>query len=624
MGFNIRRIKGVGEKRAMLLEKMELRTVGDVLYDFPFRYKDRTQPSELFFRVPEGEVLFKARVTGKYVSRKALFLEVASELAKIKITYFNAVFLDKRFLVGAEYYFYGTVRDGAMANPEFSPAVDSSFLRIIPVYRLTEGLSQNISASIHEYAVEMLKREGITENLPAKIVEDEELMSRQDAIMALHAPKTFGEIEKAGQRMIFEELFLLFVEILSKKKKKRVTPFPRLSLQCLKKIPFPLTDSQKKAISDIQADLESGFVMNRLINGDVGSGKSVVAFAAAKMVASSGSQVLVMAPTTVLAEQLYKGYTSIYGEEGVAVLTSKLSGTQKSKTYRAVKERDIQVLFGTHAVLSEDLVFPCLDLVITDEQQRFGIDHRRKALEKSRIPHNLYLTATPIPRTLAMTFFAHMDVSRIEEKPSGRIPVTTRFIGKKEYVTMLRFIQSRIDAGEQIYVVTPAINGERGSVESAEKVLKKRLRARTACIHGEMKSEQAERVMREFQQKEIDVLVATTMIEVGVDNPNATVMVIVNCERFGLSQLHQLRGRVGRGKARSHCFLLSDKPLTERMRVILDSDNGFRIAEKDLEIRGPGEFLGNRQSGAFRLRFPFGDADVRRAYSAAETHLGIK
>lgn len=624
LDLDIRTIKGVGEKRAMLLEKMGLRTVGDVLYDFPFRYRDRTQPKELFFRVPEGEILFKGKVLRKYLSRKALFLEVASELAKIKITYFNAPFLNGHFLVGKEYFFYGIVRDGSMANPEFAESADESFLRLIPMYRLTENLSQSIAGSIHAYAVEMMKKEGILENLPSEVLKREGLLSRVEAISELHLPTTYEQIERAKERIAFEELFLIFSGILKDKIRKKVRPFQNLSLDCLDSVPFELTDGQKKAISDIKRDLERGFPMNRLVNGDVGSGKSVVAYIAARMVAESGSQAMMMAPTTVLAEQLYRGYLKIFGSEGAALLTSKLSKADRQRLFERVKTGSVRVLFGTHALLSDQLVFPALDLVITDEQQRFGVEQRKKALDKARIPHNLYMTATPIPRTLAMTFYADMDVSQIMDKPAGRIPVTTRWIGQKEVKIMLSFMQSRILAGEQVYVVTPSISGERGSVASAVKALQKSLHARIAYIHGEMESGRVERVIQEFKERKFDVLVATTMIEVGVDNPNATVMLIVDCERFGLSQLHQLRGRVGRGSARSHCFLYSKNGLTERMEAILHCDNGFEIAEKDLAIRGPGNFMGNRQSGEFKISLDFDEGMLRRAYAAAEKHLGIK
>lgn len=609
----------------MLLERMGLRTVGDVLYDFPFRYRDRTRPAELFFSVPEGEVLFRAKVVRKYVSRKALFLEVTSELAKIKITYFHSPFLSGQFLVGREYYFYGMIRDGSMANPEFSGVEDESFLRIIPVYRLTENLSQSTAGKIHSVAVEMLKNEGIPENLPEEILEEEQLLSRGDALEELHLPTSFERIEKAKERMAFEELFCIFFDILQKRRRDKVPPFTDLSRylsnDMFRSVPFALTNGQKKAISDIKRDLESGYLMNRLVNGDVGSGKSVVAYAAAGMVASAGSQVLIMAPTTILAEQLYRGYGKIFGEDGTALLTSQLSRSEREKLYRDVKTGAVKIVFGTHAVLSEELEFFRLDLVITDEQQRFGTLQRKKALEKSRIPHNLYLTATPIPQTLAMTFFANMDVSRIEEKPSGRIPVTTRFIGKKDERKMLAFIQSRIDAGEQAYVVTPVISGERGSVEAAVRILRKSLNARIASVHGEMESKQVERILGKFKEKELDVLVSTTMIEVGVDNPNATIMVIIDCERFGLSQLHQLRGRVGRGSARSHCFLCSKNGMTERIEAILNCDNGFDIAERDLAIRGPGDFVGSRQSGAFQISLSFDENLLRRAYAAAEKYL---
>lgn len=615
-------IKGVGEKRAELLRSMGLRTVGDVLYHFPFRYRDRTRIQPLFFRVPEGEVLFRANVSKKYLSKNSLFLEVRAELAKIRITYFHSRFLGERFTVGGEYYFFGTIRDGAMANPEFAPVEDESFLGLIPVYPTVEGLGRSVMERIHENAVAYVRTHGIEENLPEEVIASEQLISRSEAILALHSPEDFESVERAKKRVVFEELYLIFERSLSARVHQRA-PVRKLKMP-EEKIPFELTDAQRLAVADIRRDLESGTVMNRLVNGDVGSGKSVVAYLASKMMADAGVQVLFMAPTLVLANQLYTGYTRLYGTQAAGILTSALPKKEREALLDDLRSGRVRVLFGTHAVLSEEVVFRNLELVIVDEQQRFGTLQRRKALEKANVPNSLYLTATPIPRTLAMTFFSYMDVSMIREKPPSRAAVKTREITKKDYPAMFAFIQSRIDEGEQVYVVTPSIRGERESVTAAERTLRKYLNARIRSVHGEKKSDEIEREMQDFKSGKFDVLVSTTIVEVGVDNPNATIMAIVGCERFGLSQLHQLRGRVGRGQAKSHCFLISEHDVTDRMRVLLESDDGFVIAEKDLEIRGPGEFLGLKQSGEFRCSFEFDRKDMMTAYQAAKRQLGIK
>lgn len=622
--MDIRSIKGIGEKRAELLHRMGLYTVADVVYDFPHRYRDRSRLTELFFEVPEGEVLFRARVLRKYLSKSALFLDVGTELVRLRVIFFNARFLYQKFTVGEEYYFFGSVSDGAVANPEFAHSSSEEFLRLVPVYRLTEGLSQTAAEQFHAGALDLARLQEFPENLPAFLLEGEDaLMARGEAIAVLHRPRSFEEVGKARRRIVVEELFWIFLGILLRRSDKPVTPIKasRSVTDCL---PLRLTRSQRSAIADIQRDLESGRLMNRLVNGDVGCGKSVVAYVAAKMVADAGMQVLFMAPTAVLAEQLYRGYLDCFRGEKcgfelnfAAILTSRLGAAERQDVYAMCRSGDIKVLFGTHAVLSDNLSFKNLSLVITDEQQRFGIFQRQRALDKAETAHNLYLTATPIPRTLALTFFADMDISRIDEMPSGRKPVITRFIGDADFAKMIAFVQSRIDSGEQAYFVVPSIESGSANLVSIEKKLKKLLRAKIVTAHGNMKAEDAQRSFDDFRRREADVLLATTMIEVGIDNPNATIMVVVEADRFGLSQLHQLRGRVGRGGAVSHCFLLSRSGINERLEVLLESNSGFEISEMDLKMRGPGMFLGEKQSGSLKISFDFGEDDVLFARDAA-------
>lgn len=618
--WSVRNIKGVGDKRAELLEKIGLKTVGDVLYDFPRRYRDRTKLTEVFFRLPEGEVLFKAKVIKKYLSRTALFLDVLSELTRIQVVFFNARYLYRNFVVNETYYFFGSVRDGSIYNPEFSAHLDDHFLRIVPVYGLTKGLNQSTADRIHAEAVAMMKKAGIPENLPDFMLDA--YMTRYEAVLALHEPADFERIAPARRRIVAEELFCLFRQILQQQTRAPAVPMRNLDMSVTERIPYKLTEDQLSAIRDVKRDLESGYTMNRLINGDVGCGKSVVAFVSAKMVADLGFQVLIMAPTAILAEQLFRGYAELFGGEGVGFLSSKLPAKEKREILEGAADGRLRVLIGTHAVLSDRLVFRNLSLVITDEQQRFGAAQRERALGKAKVGHNLYFTATPIPGTLARTFFANMDVTRIEQMPSGRTQVVTRRIDPPLYRKMFAFIQSRIDRGEQVYVVVPSIDGERGGIASAEKALQRGLKARIGCIHGEMKSERIRDTVRSFREGALDVLVSTTIVEVGIDNPNASVMVIVESERFGLSQLHQLRGRVGRGKLKSHCFLLTgsgggSEGGSERIDVLLRSTSGFEIAEADLAMRGPGMFFDGSQSGEIALHFPCTEEEMMAVFAYA-------
>ncbi len=667
--MDIRKIKGVAEKRALLLEKMGMHTVEDVLYDFPRRYVDRTKVAKLLYTIPDGEILLKARVVNKYVSRNRVFLDIATELARAKIVFMNARFLESKIQSGEEYYFFGSAKDGTLFNPEFSDAIDDNFLRIVPIYRLTEGLKSAVAEKIHIGALELVdfNGESVKEWLPDFVFEERpNMMTLGEAIQTLHQPKSFDAIERAKKRIVFGELFSIFCNVLASKKRESAEPAKKITYSSFKKMPFSLTNSQKKAIAEIKGDLESGHTMNRIVNGDVGSGKTVVAYVAARMAIESGYQVLFMAPTTVLAKQLYEGYVNIFGKETMRVggkiknqggetsknqsseelrnqssenfknqsediqnkqtkacvrtvyfLSSKQTAAEKQEIYVAAENGQAEIVFGTHAVLSDKLVFQNLALVITDEQQRFGIVQRETALQKANIKHNLYLTATPIPRTLAMTFFADMDISKIEEMPKGRMPITTKFVDSEVAPKMISFIQQKIDEGGQAYFVVPTIQNGKSNLKAVSKRLKEVLDAEIGMVHGELKPETIEKTMADFKDGKIDVLVATTIVEVGVDNPNANVMVILESERFGLSQLHQLRGRVGRGNRKSYCFLMSRGELTERIETIINNADGFSIAEKDLEIRGPGTFLGSEQSGKFKISYPFSMEDLKSAHQAA-------
>ncbi len=618
-------IKGVGERRAELLASMGMHTVEDVLFDFPRRYIDRRQCTPILYTVPNGEVLFKGRIVKKSVSRSKVFLDVSVELATVRVIFLHAKYLGDRLRLGEDYYFHGYAKDGAVFNPEFSLGVDEFFLRIVPVYRLSGGLTASVAEKIHRGALDLLPECELEETLPASVLrENPWLVPRKTALRMLHAPESMEEVAKARKRIVFEELFRIFYHVLASKKRSKVEPMKNLSYSSFRALPFFLTTSQKKVVAEIKRDLESGYTMNRILNGDVGSGKSVVAYVAARMMVEQGRQVLFMAPTTVLAEQLYRGYVRLFGEDRVYFLSSRKTKAEKEEVYRAASEGIAQVVFGTHSVLSDKLIFRNLSLVITDEQQRFGLVQRQTALSKAAVKHNLYLTATPIPRTMAMTFFANMDISRMEEMPSGRMPITTKFVETKDAQKMISFIQKKIEEGGQAYFVVPAIEQGKSNLTAVAKRLKEVLQAKIGVVHGKLKEERIEDIMRAFQERQLDVLVATTLVEVGVDNPNANVMVILESERFGLSQLHQLRGRVGRGTRKSYCFLMSRGEQTERIKTITECSNGFAIAEKDLAIRGPGSLLGKEQSGRFQISFPFTSEELYHAHQAAKRFLEVE
>lgn len=616
-------LKGIGEKREAQLNKLGLHSVTDVLFDFPRRYIDRTKLTDLVFTVPDGEVTIRARVIRKTQSRSTLYMEVLVELAKIKIVYFHAPFVGKNFHLDEEYYFHGVVKDRTMYNPVFASAFDDGFLRIVPVYRLTKGMGQAFAEKLHrDVLLKALEQDTILENLPQSVMEKYGLMPRKLALQELHMPSAFDALEDAKRRITFEELYTLYYRIhQSIAKREHVSPL-RITKGmvncCLSYLPFEMTPSQMKAVEDIVRDLTSGKVMNRLIHGDVGSGKSAIGYVAAWLLVQNRKQVLFMAPTTVLAKQLYQGYVGAFGAEGVGYLSSDVKGKGRASLLDKVKCGDCEILFSTHSALSEDVVFESLGLVITDEQQRFGVRQREIALGKAFTKHNLYLTATPIPRTLAMTLLGNMDTTLVSDLPKGRKPIKTYFVDQSRSDDMISFIQKQIDMGKQAYFVVPTIEDGYANLKAVFKRLTIRLSARIGRVHGAMKSEDVASVMQAFQNGTYDVLVSTTLIEVGIDNPNATIMVILESDKFGLSQLHQLRGRVGRGKEQSYCFLMSSRGKPDRLDILIKSNNGMEIAEADLKLRGPGSFFGEEQSGKIVSSFPFTEEELLMAWNAGK------
>lgn len=618
-------LRGVGPKKAEALKRLHIETVEDLIHLLPREYQDRRQvtPIAQLKAGMQTTVIARAeRIVLNYIraGRKQLLRVYASdETGTIGILFFNARFLKKAFREGEVYAFYGTISESrtglTMVHPQFTPAA----LReagILPVYPLVRGLSQKDLRSLQKQVSPIYDQ--LEEVLPEKIVSENRLTGPAAAIRGMHFPESREHYLQAKYRMIFEELFVLQTGLMAVRAKSThadgIAFDPGADEQeYIRSLPFPLTSAQERAVREIMGDLESTKIMNRLVQGDVGSGKTAVAEIAMYKAVRSGYQAVLMAPTEILARQHFEGISAAFAKHGIR--TGFLSGhsraAERRKTLEDLVSGSIDILVGTHAVIQPEVVFAKLGLVITDEQHRFGVDQRIRLREKGQDPNVLVMTATPIPRTLAVVVYGDLDISIIDEMPPGRMPVRTRCTGQEHREDCYRFVEKQLAGGRQCYVVTPLIEfSEEMDVRSAEEVaeeLSERFdgehgfgRYRVALLHGSMKQEEKDRIMDAFYRAEIDLLVSTVVIEVGINVPNATVMVIENAERFGLAQMHQLRGRVGRGKHQSYCFLLlqGDSDVAKQRGQIMEaSSDGFYIAEEDLKLRGPGDIFGTRQHG---------------------------
>ena len=621
-------LKGVGPTMAKRFAQLNIFTLQDLICHFPRGYEDRTRLITIDKLEVDVPACFKAVVMNTPRTahiRKGLDItrvQVADHTARLNVTFFNNKFAAEQLRYGEEYIFYGAVSGDfvgySMTNPVFETldAQPIATRRVLPIYPLTAGLSNAAVLKAVRQALSIC--DPPAEILPESVRREYGILAADRAYYAIHEPQSMAEAELAKKRLIFEEFFVFSAGLSllrAERARKKSKPYENLNLKPFyASLPFTLTGAQQRAIDEILTDLGSGAAMNRLVQGDVGSGKTMVAAAAAYAAAQNGHQAAMMAPTEILAEQHYHSLKKLFAPLGVSV--ALLTGSMTVKQKREVRERiasgEIQLAVGTHALLSESTVFRDLGLVITDEQHRFGVAQRAKLSAKGQDPHLLVMSATPIPRTLALLMYGDLEVSIINELPPGRQPVETFLVNESYRARINAFIRKQKEENHQSFVVCPAVEETEDLSIKAATVWAETLQQtvfpdlRIALIHGQMKAAEKEAAMAAFARGEADVLVATTVIEVGVDVPNATLMVIEDADRFGLSQLHQLRGRVGRGGAKSYCILTSQNRNPDtlgRLKALCKTTDGFRIAEEDLKLRGPGDFFGSRQSGlpAFRV-----------------------
>ena len=644
LGDGVERLPGIGPARARSLEKLGLATVEDLLRYFPRDYEDRRRFSTVAAAPVDTPVCLELLVAEPpHLSRIRKGLELVKarlvdDTGSVTATFFNQSYMKDALRTGETYVVYGRVEGPPgrrqMTNPVCERADRARFTgRILPIYPLTRGISNNLLAGLTLRCVEECAGQ-MEETLPAGLRREHALAAAEFAYRNIHFPRDEEALELARRRLTFEELFCLACGMALLRTRRTCAegvPFSTPPVEeFLALLPFSLTAAQRRAMEEVAVDTASGAPMNRLVQGDVGSGKTMVAAYGAWLAAKNGGQCALMAPTELLAEQHFRSLAPLLGRAGVRVglLTGSVKGKARKELYAALAAGEVDLVVGTHALLSEGVVFSDLALAITDEQHRFGVAQRAALAAKAgRTPHVLVMSATPIPRTLALIIYGDLEVSVIDELPPGRTPVETYVVGEDKRQRMYRFVRKLVGQGRQAYLVCPAVEeGEESPGEPGGEGLKaavpyaEHLRSevfpdlRVGLVHGKMKARDKDAAMTAFAAGELDVLVSTTVIEVGVDVPNAALMVVENADRFGLSQLHQLRGRVGRGKHQSYCVLMTSTHSAEsreRLRVLAKTADGFRIAEEDLKLRGPGDFFGQRQHGLPQLGIADLAADMR-------------
>ena len=624
--------KYITAKQLSNLKSLGINTIYDLIYYFPRAYDDRTNIKKI------GELKFNEYVVIKASVMSVVNLTVRSGKKIVKamvsdgtgimeILWFGMPYIKKSLKIGEEYLFIGQTKKSAvfqLINPEyklFSGQQKVSENEILPIYSSNKNITQNsLRKLVEKFLVNFLNY--FEENIPDELIKEYKIMERKSAIKNIHYPVSMKEIEEAKRRFAIEELLILELGILKNRfiiensnsknyevegKKEKVKEF-------LSQLTFNLTNAQKKVIKEIYDEISNGKIVNRLIQGDVGSGKTVVAMVMLIYMAENGYQGALMAPTEILANQHYLGIKERLEKIGLRVelLTSSIKGKKKNEILEGIANGDVDIVIGTHSLIEDDVIFKKLGLIVIDEQHRFGVNQRNKLREKGFLGNLLVMSATPIPRSLALSIYGDLDLSIIDELPPGRTPIKTKWIANDEDLEkMYNFIYKKVNGGNQAYFVAPLIEtSEKMALKSVDKVSeeieRKFSNKKIGIIHGKMKAKEKDEVMLKFKNKEYDILIATTVIEVGIDVPTSTIMTIYNAERFGLSALHQLRGRVGRGSKQSYCFLISNS-ITEnskqRLSIMEETEDGFRIAEEDLKLRNSGEIFGLRQSGFSDLKF---------------------
>ena len=647
---------GVGEVRAKKLEKLGLVRCADLISYFPRDYEDRRQVYSIR-SAPLGQKVCISAMAAEHPRlsriRKGLDLvklKVVDQAGALHITFFNQGYVERALRAGEEYIFYGVVEEQGsrrtMVNPIFERVGKQNFTGcIVPVYPLTAGITNHLLCTLTQQAVAACAQD-MPETLPRGVRLDHELAQAEFSYRNIHFPESFQALELARRRLTFEELFYLSAGLAMLKGRRGDVlgcAIPSRPMEeFLARLPFPLTGA--RVMEEIAGDMASGRPMNRLVQGDVGSGKTVVAAYAAWLAAGAGYQSALMAPTEVLAEQHFRSLSALLEPAGVRVglLTGSITPAGKKKVRQALAAGEIDLIIGTHALLSQGVEFAKLGLMVADEQHRFGVAQRAALAAKGDSPHVLVMSATPIPRTLALIIYGDLDVSVIDELPPGRTPVETYVVREDKRARMYNFVRRLVGEGRQVYIICPAVEeNTEGTMQNVEwegdgpaldlkavTTYAKKLQTevfpdlRVDFLHGKMKPREKEAVMAAFAAGETQVLVSTTVIEVGVDVPNAALIIIENAERFGLSQLHQLRGRVGRGKHQSYCVLITNTRSVEamqRLRTLASTTDGFKISEEDLKLRGPGDFFGSRQHGLPQMKLADLAGDMRLLSEAQES-----
>lgn len=647
---DVKYVKGVGQNRAAILNKLGIFTLGDLITYYPRDYEDRGKPKKIADCEDGDEALIKAitvsRVSEVKVRRNmAIYkLNVRDDTGACVITWYNQPYLKKQFIIGEEYSFFGKVHKKGSRIEMNSPVFDSKATqkntgKIIPIYPSTYGITQNVLRGIIEHGLDFVG-DNLEEYFPKYILEKYNLEGINYAIQKIHRPENFHEFEIARRRLVFEELLVMQLALLAlkdnwKNESDGIAFDKDIKMSdVINDLPFNLTKAQLRVLEEIDNDMERKKSMNRLLQGDVGSGKTIVSIIAAYKAVKSGYQAAIMAPTSILATQHLESFTAILEKYGIKceLLISSVTKKKKEEILQRLQSGEIDVLIGTHAILEENVVFKKLGLVVTDEQHRFGVRQRSKIAAKGNNPDVLVMTATPIPRTLALILYGDLDISIIDELPPNRKKIETYAVTRNMEERVNTFVRKQISEGRQCYIVCPLVEeneeiNAKSVLELSEKYKNEIFNdLRVEYVHGKMRPKEKDEIMQRFKDGKIDILISTTVIEVGVNVPNASIMIVENAERFGLAQLHQLRGRVGRGDYQSYCILKYNSTSDvskKRMKIMQTTNDGFIIAEKDLEIRGSGEFFGTRQHGLpeFKIANLFEDIDILKEVQVLATSI---